>query len=265
VDPELRAQWDAFSPAYQSAMDISTYDVHYGPMGPGESRLSLLGDVRDRKTLEVGCGGGQNSIALSRAGARATGLDFSAAQIRYARSLARRCGVDARFVEWDADHLGEFPERDWDLVLAVFAVEYVADLASFCRSVFELTAAGGIFVLCDLHPFVSGADVVDASMAEIARSIDYFRRRPIEFEWSVADRLPAARLRRFHRTLSDYVRALLDAGFSVRSMAEPETELVEAPEAPGFAYRDVSIQRQSTVWHKLPYTLIITAEKGAQR
>lgn len=44
---------------------ISLEDVHYGPLSAGESELKLLGNVRGKDILEIGCGGGQNAIVLS--------------------------------------------------------------------------------------------------------------------------------------------------------------------------------------------------------
>jgi cyclopropane fatty-acyl-phospholipid synthase-like methyltransferase len=64
--------------------------VHYGPISPGESELKLLGDVKCKDVLEIGCGGGQNTIVLSKKGAKSIGLDISEEQIKYARKLARR-------------------------------------------------------------------------------------------------------------------------------------------------------------------------------
>ena len=267
--PEGRRQWDAFSADYQEAMLISTHDVHYGPSGPGEFELGLLGEVRGRKVLELGCGGGQNSIAMARAGAVVTGLDFSSAQLDHARSLAEEAGVRPEFVLWDLNALGEFPQRGWERILSCFAVEYVPDLREFCRNVATLLAPGGRAVLCDLHPFVSGCDVVDASLDRFSATVDYFRQRPVDFVWRVEGTGSAPRLRRYHRTLSAYVDALCGAGLTIRRVAEPEVRAV-APDKPGlagrqthrFAYGDGSIDRQTEIWHRLPYTLVIVAEKG---
>ena len=40
-----RRSWDAISAPYQASTRISTDDVHYGSLAPGESELGLLGDV----------------------------------------------------------------------------------------------------------------------------------------------------------------------------------------------------------------------------
>ncbi|HSR35450.1 MAG TPA: hypothetical protein VLY63_33190, partial [Anaerolineae bacterium] len=64
-----RQSWDTISANYQAHTRISTDDVHYGPLAPGERELGLLGNILGKHILEIGCGGGQNSIALTKWGA----------------------------------------------------------------------------------------------------------------------------------------------------------------------------------------------------
>ena len=53
-----RRSWNTVSASYQAERRISTDDVHYGPLAPGERELRLLGDVAGRCVIEIGCGGG---------------------------------------------------------------------------------------------------------------------------------------------------------------------------------------------------------------
>ena len=64
--------------------------AHYGPDIPTEAELRLLGDLKGKKVLELGCGGAQCSIAFAKQGATAIGVDFSAAQLAFARQLCER-------------------------------------------------------------------------------------------------------------------------------------------------------------------------------
>lgn len=54
--------WDTISAHYQASTRISTDNVHYGPLAPGE------------RVIEIGCGG-QNGIALAKWGATCVGVD----------------------------------------------------------------------------------------------------------------------------------------------------------------------------------------------
>ena len=49
----------------------------------------LLGDLRDKTILDVGCGEGEDGMILAKLGARVTGLDVSPAAIELARQRAQ--------------------------------------------------------------------------------------------------------------------------------------------------------------------------------
>jgi len=91
-----RSFWDADADDYQRrhgdalAADPAAWGVWRVP----EADLGLLGGVRDRDVLELGCGAAQFGTALARQGARVVGLDLSAGQLRHA--VTRRDAADVR-------------------------------------------------------------------------------------------------------------------------------------------------------------------------
>jgi 2-polyprenyl-3-methyl-5-hydroxy-6-metoxy-1,4-benzoquinol methylase len=65
-----------------------------------EFMIQVLGDLRGKRLLDVGCGDGDNTVLFAKLGAQATGIDISPGAIDRARSRARVNGVEehARFV-----------------------------------------------------------------------------------------------------------------------------------------------------------------------
>jgi ubiquinone/menaquinone biosynthesis C-methylase UbiE len=59
--------------------------------------LELIGDVRGRTVLDVGCGNGEPAIALWRRDAYVSGIDASLPMIEAARRRAARQGADIAF------------------------------------------------------------------------------------------------------------------------------------------------------------------------
>jgi len=76
--------------AWPAWADLSTDVVHYGPDIPTEADLRLLGNLKDKRVLELGCGGGPTSVAMAKQGARVIAIDESAEQVTHARRLAER-------------------------------------------------------------------------------------------------------------------------------------------------------------------------------
>jgi len=61
-----------------------------------EYRFAVLGDVREKRILEVGCGDGFEAITLALRGANVVGVDISPRAIEVARERARLHGVADR-------------------------------------------------------------------------------------------------------------------------------------------------------------------------
>ena len=84
-------QWndEEFCKNYKNTWEISLSEVHYGWLAPGEMTLKLLQKekVADAKVLDVGCGLGQNLVALSKKGAQGYGLDISNSMLDKAKEI----------------------------------------------------------------------------------------------------------------------------------------------------------------------------------
>ena len=52
---DIVTAWDRHSAAYQDAAKLSTSVAHYGPDIATEADLRLLGDLKGKKVLELGC------------------------------------------------------------------------------------------------------------------------------------------------------------------------------------------------------------------
>jgi len=99
-----RLRWDAQADEYQArhaAQLEASGGTAWGVWQIPESHLHVLGEVRGRDVLELGCGAAQWSIALARQGANMTGLDVSEKQLEHARELMARTGVSFPLVPSD--------------------------------------------------------------------------------------------------------------------------------------------------------------------
>ena len=104
----------------------------------------LRAEVRGgERALDLGCGDGHFTQALSRAGAQATGLDVAEAALRRAR--ARYPELD--FVLGEIDEPLPLADNAFDLVWASEVIEHVADTARWLSEVRRVLAPGGRLLL----------------------------------------------------------------------------------------------------------------------
>ncbi|MDY7075787.1 MAG: class I SAM-dependent methyltransferase [Chloroflexota bacterium] len=265
-----RRSWNTISTHYQASTRISTDDVHYGSLASGERELGLLGDVAGKRVIEIGCGGGQNSIALTKWGATCVGVDPSPAQITHARRLAAENGVEVQFIVGVAEDLGDFPDGHFDVALSSYAFDYVTDLRRAYDEAWRVLKPGGLFVFCFSHPWFQAVGWHLAGDPDAPEIGDYATWPDVEeWDWSYDDGT-TARMRGHLRTLAQIVNELLEAGFVLERLVEQNVADVEdASDAsdeklarfPYVGPFDANSQEYK-VMRKLPFTLIIRARRG---
>ncbi|MBI1842022.1 MAG: methyltransferase domain-containing protein [Verrucomicrobia bacterium] len=248
---DLRRSWNRLSADYQQECRLRTDTAHYGVCAPNEDVLGLLGEVAGRRILELGCGGGQCSIAFAKQGAFALGVDLSDTQIAYACALAEREGVSVAFHQGKMEEFleGE-PDAGYDVVFSAYAFQYVGDLSRVFRETRRVLKPGGLFVFSLDHP-ISDVTAWDEGRAVFAES--YFARGRMEWTWGHGPRGEEDPFYSFHRTTGDFLNLLVAAGFVVEQLLEPEPPPEEDPWA-----RAEDRQRYAT----LPATIIWKARVG---
>src|SRR5438874_13570451 len=117
---DIAGAWDAHARWYQGRANLPTDVVHYGGDIGTEADYRLLGDLKGKRVLELGCGGAQCSIAFAKQGAIAIGVDFSAEQLSFARRLCDREGVKVELHQGDLADLAFLRADSIDLVFSAY-------------------------------------------------------------------------------------------------------------------------------------------------
>jgi SAM-dependent methyltransferase/ADP-ribose pyrophosphatase YjhB (NUDIX family) len=246
--PDNVAGWEAISAAYQRERygdrDVGRLKWSWGVY---EDDLRLLDDVRGLRALVIGCGGGQDAVALERMGARTVGVDVSGEQIAYAKKYALRHGAaNASFLRCDATDLSRFDDESFDLAVSIHALGYVEDATRALSEAARVLSPGGVFAFAVPHPFDSVASD-DGPVLRIERS---YWATHLDWEWSFADGTHA-RFRDYARTVSSWFDMLIAAGFAVERIVEPRQDAADDDVSDEFRARAAL----------LPYVLIIKARK----
>ena len=214
-----RADWDLYADEYQATHGEFLGDIGFvwGPEGLREEDLAVLGEVRGRRTLEVGSGAGQCSRWLRSQGADSYGVDLSERQLQHSRRLDEQTGVTVPSVCATATDL-PFADRTFDIVFSSFgALQFVADGAPMVAEVARVLRDGGVFAFSITHP-IRWSMPDDAGPDGLVVSSSYWDRTPYVEE--TEDGTP--RYVEHHRTIGDWVQLLAEAGFRLTALHEPE-------------------------------------------
>ncbi len=153
-----------------------------------DSELRLLGPVRGKDVLELGCGAARWSEALRRKGARVVGLDLSGAQLRKARQLQAARAARFPLLRSAAERL-PLRDRSFDLVFCDWGALTFADPRRAIPEVGRVLRPGGHLVFAAASPFrhVTFGARQDRQLRQLQRRyfdlhrIEYSRREPVEY------------------------------------------------------------------------------------
>lgn len=252
---DVRKSWDRIAEPYRKRYEISTDIVHFGPLCPGEDKLHLLGDIKGKSIIDLGCGGGQNAIALSKMGAEVTAVDFSKEQIKLAENLAADHNVAIDFITSQISDLSFLPKSGYDLALSACAIAFMEDIKAAFAEASRILKPGGRFILSDMNPLQY---IID----EIEGGVEFNHIYPYEpillkWHWEFDELKRAPGFQHYVRSLPHYHNALTAAGFIVSKILEPQST-VETPHI-GFS-REIMKEYRYTAEH-IPITFIMVCHK----
>lgn len=113
-----------------------------------------VGDIKDKRVLDMGCGYGLSTVQWALAGARAVGVDNSGKQLEAAKKNADIVGIDCRFVRADLLRMPkDLLNGTFDLAYSSGGVKnWIGDLQWWFANVYKALRPGGIYLLHDGHP-----------------------------------------------------------------------------------------------------------------
>jgi ubiquinone/menaquinone biosynthesis C-methylase UbiE len=214
--PDNRASWDDVSAAYQKRLGWFSDRLAWGIRCPFEDELNLLGDVRGRHVLVLGCGGGQDIVALAKMGAgRITGVDVSTRQLEHARDVLMREDLLAttRLIHSSIEDLEAIEDESVDIAVSVHTLNYVEQADACFAETYRVAKRAGVFAFSVQHP----ADASTFDDPPYGFEKPYFQA---EFDWEWKS-LGGGSFRSYYRSVGEWFGLLTGAGFAVERLLEP--------------------------------------------
>jgi ubiquinone/menaquinone biosynthesis C-methylase UbiE len=218
------------------------------PMGWGmwhrtERELRVLGEVRGRDVLELGCGAGRWAVGLAHHGARVVALDLSPTRLRQARAEVEAAGVEVRLVEASAESV-PLPSKSFDIVFCDWGALTFADPYRTIPEASRLLRDGGLLAFLTSSPFRSVCTNRRSDRLTRRLQNDYFTLHREEFPGEV----------NFNLGYGDWIRLF-------RANALTVEDLLEIP--PPRRARTTYLTKAEADWaHHWPIEVIWRARKS---
>jgi ubiquinone/menaquinone biosynthesis C-methylase UbiE len=144
-DRQARQRADAFAGQFDRLrFDDAVYLDHETWIRPA---LAQLGNLRNTRVLDLGCGHGMAAVVLARRGAQVTALDLSPGYLEEAGSRARANDVAFALVQAEGERL-PFADGSFDRVWGN-AVLHHLDVSQASREVLRVLKPGGVAVFAE--------------------------------------------------------------------------------------------------------------------
>ena len=218
-----RSEWDRVATSWDR--EAGDRGVWYQRTVIDRVTLRIIGGVKGRRVLEMGCGNGYFSRGLARRGAKAVGVDRSEVMIRCARQREEARPTGARFFRRDAARLRMLKRGSFDMVVANMCLMDVKDAKGAIREAGRLLKRNGRFTFSITHPLTCNyAQYWSVQKIEgekrfgrfVYRYLTPFAQRaglPVPGHWDFTKW-------DYHRPVGVYLRYLRDAGFVVTDFEE---------------------------------------------
>lgn len=192
-----------------------------GLSGAGEwhELQKLLPDFQRKSVLDLGCGYGWHCVYAAEHGAsQVLGIDISHKMLETAaeknaspRITYRQCAMEDL----------QLPEASFDVIISSLAFHYVADFTALAENISRWLKSGGSLVFSVEHPVFTAYGSQDWYYDENGNILHF----PVDNYYIEGKRdavFLGEHVTKFHRTLTTYLNTLLNLGFRIRRVVEPQ-------------------------------------------
>lgn len=190
----------------------------------------MLPDFKDKRVLDLGCGYGWHCSYAAKHGAKkVVGIDLSAKMIEVAKSKH-----NDPVITYDVQNIEEvdFPADSFDVVISSLAIHYLPDFDIIASKVKKFLVDGGDFVFSVENPiftsYGTGDWYYDAKGKPLHWPVDhYFSEGKRHANFLGTDVI------KYHKTMSTYINTLIEHGFKITKVVEPQPDERNIKDMPG--------------------------------
>ena len=187
--------------------------------GEWETVKSLLPDVKGKDILDLGCGFGWHAAYFAENGCRSVDA-VDASEKMISRAKLMHSGSRIRYSLADIEDIEIAPDS-YDLIFSSLVFHYIRDYDSLVQKIFRGLSKGGTLLFSCEHPIYTAEGSEDWCCNEDG-TIKHF---PVDRYFAMGTRETSflgKTVEKQHRTLTGYIMPLIENGFVLSALKEPE-------------------------------------------
>ncbi len=208
-----------------------------------EEECQLLGELADKKVLDICCGSGQSLLyAAQKKASELWGIDISKGQLDKTKKLLMENNYPVKLICSPMEKECGLPLNYFDVIYSVYGIGWTTDLEETFRRIASYLKKNGTFIFSWSHPIHKCVSVEYDSLN--------FKKSYFDESW-YSLLLDGELISLSDRKLSTYINALAKAGFFIEELVEESHEELLKASASTFAKKA----------EMLPATFVIKAKK----
>ncbi|WBL17549.1 class I SAM-dependent methyltransferase [Sutcliffiella sp. NC1] len=204
----------------------------------------LLGDFRNKKLLDLGCGDAAfGEELLSQGVSYYTGVEGSEQMVALAKF---NVPSDNGEIHHDSMETYKYPTETFDIVTSRFSIHYVSNIKTLFQNIHKTLKDNGSFIFSVQHPLTTSSFISKQSGDKRGNWIvdDYFLEGERKEPWM--EQIVV----KYHRTIEHYFKALTSSGFTIVDLREG------TPKRENFSNEEEFLRRQ-----RIPIVLAFSCTK----
>lgn len=192
-----------------------------GLEGAGEwyELQKILPDFKEKSVLDLGCGYGWHcKYAVENGANHVLGTDISHRMLEKAKEINAVDGIEYQCAAME-DLI--FPDETFDVVLSSLAFHYVKDFDSLVNNISHWLKKDGEFIFSVEHPVFTSNGTQDWYYDDNGTMLHF----PVDNYYYEGKReaiFLGEKVVKYHRTLTTYLNTLLNNGFEIQHVIEPQ-------------------------------------------
>jgi ubiquinone/menaquinone biosynthesis C-methylase UbiE len=213
-------QWQKAVGWYSGIMGETGDELNFELIRP--TLLEILGDLKDKKLLDCGCGSGYLTHELSLVAETVVGTDFSQNFVDLCKEkYGHQNNLD--FQLSDVTQKMRFEDNSFDVVLSKMVLQYVENINVFASESCRIVTKAGKVVIAVDHPFHRQFYYAQSLAGKTGPSFDglngYFSREA-QTKTKIEKNGNKIDLTWYPKTISDYIEPFIDAGLCLAKIKE---------------------------------------------
>ena len=205
---QIKEAYDELGEHYLKLRKKDSFVKFYKEILEDPYLFKLVGNVKNKKVLDLGCGPGLHAEKLTKKEAKVTGIDNSKNSIKTAKLESPK----SKFFIGDIEKL-PFKSNEFDIVFSAMVIGHLKNWNNVLKEVNRILKKNGIFVFSIHNPFKELLVKMKCGNKKFKVIEEYFNERLIYGEWK--NETKKYIVSHHHKTYGTIIKLLIKYGFEI--------------------------------------------------